>query len=145
MIRVVAALILICDFTIANAQNYPPGRFQIGGYPFSCQGAWTIVTPQLDNLGRSSPGGPIYLRRDLAGYPTAFIAFLFAHECAHHLGEMNETAADQFAVCMGKQQGWLSPQGISQVCQVTLPSPGSWFHLPGPQRCASMLDAYQTC
>lgn len=145
MIRFLAALIFMLNSTIANAQNYPPGSFQIGGYPFSCRGAWTIVTPQLDNLGRSSPGGPIYLRSDLGGYPVAFIGFLYAHECAHHLGQMNETAADQFSVCIGKEQGWLNPQGILQVCQITLPSPGSWYHLPGPQRCAVMLNTYDNC
>jgi hypothetical protein len=128
-----------------GARPFPPGTFRIGGFPFSCQTATTIVVPNLGDLGRASPNGPIYMDASLNSYPLAFIGFVYAHECAHHLGQMNETRADRFAVCIGKRQGWLSPQGLSQVCAATVGTPGSWAHLPGPARCQTMIQAYASC
>jgi len=141
-----AFMFFIFSFQVATAQVcYPPGTLNWNGISIACGRATTCITPNLDNLGRASPGGTIYLRSDLNNYGDAFSIFLFAHECAHHMGIMNETQADAFAVCLGKQQGWLNEFGLQQVCAVALPSPGSWTHLPGPARCAAMISAYNNC
>lgn len=126
-------------------QVYPPGAFRIGDYPFACGQAPVIVTPHIDGVGQASIGGPIVLHRDIEKFPLAFIGFVFAHECAHHLGEVSELRADTFAACLGKRQGWLTPAGLEEVCRITLPTRMTWMHLPGPLRCAGMIKAYRSC
>jgi len=148
-LRAISAFIfsfMLLGSAVSFAQScYPPGTLRWNGLPLTCGGATTCITPNLDNLGRAAPGGTIYLRSDLNNYGSTFSIFLFSHECAHYQGIMNETQADAFAVCLGKRQGWLNEFGLRQVCAVTLPSRGSWTHLPGPARCAAMIRAYRSC
>jgi hypothetical protein len=132
--------------TLAAAQtmNYPPGTFFIGGYPFGCGNATVTVVNGLGDLGRAAPGQFLALDASLNNYPVEVIGFVFAHECAHFMGQMNEDAADAMAIQMGKQQGWISLFGLQQICQSVYFSPGSWTHFPGPLRCQRLMQFYSS-
>jgi hypothetical protein len=68
----------------------------------------------------------------------------YAHECGHHLYGSDENTADAFATKLGRDQGWLSPWDINQICQGLWLSPGDWTHLPGPARCQMIIYYYNT-
>ena len=144
---IAAALCSLLAWTpAATAQvgQYPPGTFFIGGYPFTCGNAVVSVVHNLGDMGKAAPGQFLALDATLANYPVEVIGFVFAHECAHFLGQMDEDAADGIALQMGKQQGWISPFGLQQICQSILMSPGDWTHFPGPMRCQRMIQYYNS-
>jgi hypothetical protein len=140
------ALTLLATGPVASAQvgQYLPGTFYIGGYPFSCGNAVVSVVYNLGDMGKAAPGQFLALDASLTSYPVQVIGFVFAHECAHFMGQMDEDAADGIALQMGKQQGWISPLGLQQICQSVLMSPGDWTHFPGPYRCQRMLQYYNS-
>ncbi|OYX46154.1 MAG: hypothetical protein B7Y90_16810 [Alphaproteobacteria bacterium 32-64-14] len=128
----------------AQVMNYPPGQFFIGGYPFTCGNATVSVVNGLGDLGKASPGQLLALDASLNNYPVEVIGFVFAHECAHFMGQMNEDSADAMAIQMGKQQGWISPYGLQQICASVYFSAGSWTHFPGPMRCQRLMQFYSS-
>ena len=128
--------------TVISQQCYPPGTFSIAGYPFTCQGATTCIDPSIGEMGRAAPGQGMYLHPMLNAYPAGVIGFVFAHECAHFLGDMNEQSADVWAIRVGRNQGWINQFTINQICQSVYFSPGDWTHFPGPMRCQNMINAF---
>lgn len=150
MVRTKAAGLVaaLCSFfaltPAADAQvgDYQPGTFTIAGYPFSCGNAVVSVRYNVGDLGKAAPGQFLVLDAALARYPPEVIGFVFTHECAHFMGEMNEDAADAIALQTGKRQGWISPYGLQQICQSVFMSPGDWTHFPGPVRCQRMTAYY---
>ena len=136
---------IIVMFVVPNstfAQSYPPGTFSIAGVPFNCMNATTHITPGLGDLGRAVPGQGIWLNPILNSYPVGVIGFIFAHECAHFLGIMNEQEADSWAIQVGRNQDWINPGTVNEICQSVYFLPGTWTHFPGPLRCANMIDAF---
>jgi hypothetical protein len=128
----------------AQVMWYPPGTFFIAGYSFVCGNATVQVVNGLGDMGKAAPGQFLALDASLNNYPAQVIGFVFAHECAHYMGQMNEDAADGIALQMGKQQGWISPYGLQQICQSVLFTPGDWTHFPGPVRCQRMIQYYNS-
>lgn len=57
---------------------------------------------------------------------------------------MNEQAADAWAIKIGRNQGWINPQTVQQICQSVYFSSGDWTHFPGPARCQLMIQAFNT-
>lgn len=136
---------LLYPLSEAQAQQcFPQGTFHIAGYPFSCGPATTCIDPNIGDLGRAVPGQAIWLNPMLNNYPVGVIGFVFAHECAHFLGNMNEQAADAWAIKIGRNQGWINPQTVQQICQSVYFSSGDWTHFPGPARCQLMIQAFNT-
>ena len=134
---------LICVVPPAKAQAYPPGTFSIDGFRVSCGNTFTIVTPDIPGIAYAMPGR-ILLHPMLASYPTGVKLLVYTHECAHQFVGPNEVAADAWAIKLGRNQGWINPQVLNQICQAVFFSPGDWTHFPGPQRCQMMIHAYQT-
>lgn len=123
-------------------QCFPPGAFYIAGYPFNCGQATTCINPNIGDMGRAEPGQAIWLNPILNSYPVGVIGFVFAHECAHFQGIMNEQAADAWAIKIGRSQLWINPQTVQQICQSVYFSNGDWTHFPGPARCQLMIQAF---
>jgi hypothetical protein len=125
-------------------QVIPPGQFRIGPYPVACQQAVTIIAGmELGDVARATYGqiylnGPIFFSQ-----PIAVQLFVYAHECAHALGIMNEAQADCFSIRLGRQQGWVNPATLPQMCASVFGSVGDWTHMPGPHRCQLMLACAQ--
>ena len=136
-------LVMFVSANSALAQRcYPPGTLRIAGMPFNCGAATTCVDARIGDLGRAAPGQGIWLHPALNSYPPGVIGFLFAHECAHFLGIMDEQEADRWAIRIGRDQGWINLLTVQQICQAFYFSPGDWTHFPGPLRCANMVDTF---
>lgn len=136
-------VVLLIPANVGAQQCYPPGTFSIAGYPFSCRGAVTCIDPRIGDIGRAAPGQGILLNPILNNYPAGVIGFVFAHECAHYLGTTDEQAADRWAIRIGRQQGWINPETVNQICQSVYFTSGDWTHFPGPLRCQNMIDAFR--
>lgn len=130
---VVAAVSALLPLPL-RAQTMLGPNPNIGGIPMVCKGAMTLVYPHgaLGDIARASPGR-IMLDQAFFSLPPFVQRFVWGHECGHIVG-MNEIGADCLAVKFGKQQGWLSYQGLQQVKVSLVNTAGSWTHLPGPHR-----------
>jgi hypothetical protein len=126
-----------------STQQCSQGSAIIGGWPMGCA-ATICLAPDLDNVARGGPG-LILLNPSLFTLPAPVQQFVFAHECAHVQGIMNEQAADCQAICWGKQIGRITPWTLEQLCQSVWLTPGDWTHFPGPARCSVMNACYQSC
>lgn len=129
--------------SIIRAQSFPPGSFLLDGYPAGCGQAWTIVTPNIADVAYALPG-QILLHPMLVfgGAPTGVKHFVYAHECAHQFVGSNEPEADAWAIRLGRDQGWIDPFVLDQICQSVWFAPGDWTHFPGPLRCKIMVDVF---
>jgi hypothetical protein len=124
-------------------QNLGPSPI-LAGVPVSCGGANTFVVPGLADIAMARPEG-IFLRSDFFMLPGIVQVFTYAHECAHLAAVGgNESAADCWAVQLGRNQGWLTGPGLQVVGQFFINNPGDWTHAPGPQRVALMWQCMQT-
>jgi hypothetical protein len=126
-----------------SAQQCSQGVAIIGGRPMSCP-AIICLAPGLDDVARGG-SGQVFLNPTLFSLPDPVQQFVFAHECAHAQGIMNEQAADCQAICWGKQLGAITPLMLQQLCQAVWLTPGDWTHFPGPARCSMMSACYQSC
>jgi hypothetical protein len=125
------------------AQQCSQGVMVVGGRPMSCP-ATICWAPGLDDVARGGPG-QMLLHPRFTELPASVQQFVFAHECAHVQGIMNEQAADCQAICWSKQVGALTPVVLQQICESVLLSPGDWTHFPGPARCSVMGACYRSC
>ncbi len=123
---------------------YPPGTLRISGYPFTCRNAPTIIDPRIGDIARAAPGQAIWMHPMVNNFPPGVIGFVFAHECAHFIGIRDEQQADRWAIKIGRNQGWIVPSTVNQICQSVYFSSGDWTHFPGPLRCANMVNAFST-
>jgi hypothetical protein len=144
ILQYVVALFILSTGSALSQQCFPPGYFSISGYPFNCGAATTCIDPSIGDIGRAFPGQGIWLHPMLNNYPPGVIGFVFAHECAHFLGNMDEQAADAWAIRIGRDQGWIDEGTVQQICQSVFFSPGDWTHFPGPVRCQLMIEAFLT-
>jgi hypothetical protein len=128
----------------ALAQQYvPPGGLVIDGIPVNCGNVGTVLGgDEIGDVARAIPGQILLNWARFNAYPTAMKMFTYAHECGHQLYGSNENVADEFAVKLGRAQGWLRPWDIQQICQGVWMSPGDWTHLPGPARCQNIVAYY---
>ena len=81
----------------------------------------------------------------LLNLPNENQLFWYLHECAHvSIPTRNEDVADCAAVKYGRDNGWITPQGIHSICTYFQGNPGDWTHSPGYVRCQNMSACYQT-
>lgn len=114
----------------------------IAGIPLSCNGAISYVA-YIPDIAMAQPGVLLF-HPNYFSLPADVQWFIYAHECGHQIFGGNEQAADCWAIKLGRDQGFFSPQSIHQICAFTFSSPGDWSHLPGPLRCQHMQVCYQT-
>lgn len=114
----------------------------IAGVQLQCGGAVSYIAGITD-IAMATPGA-MYFRPDYFFLPPSIQWFIYAHECAHQMVGSNEPAADCWAVRLGRNQGFFTPQAMQEICAYTFPSPGDWTHLPGPARCYQMQVCYNT-
>ena len=130
--------------SISGAQQLvPPGMFTIGGKPFQCGGIPTLLFPGGGDIATATPGFINLNWPMFSSKPLAVQAYVYAHECAHHLGA-DENAADCWAVKIGRNQGFLDVASIHQICQAVWFSPGDWTHFPGHARCQNMIACFSS-
>jgi hypothetical protein len=108
----------------------------------SCGQRPTVLDNQLDDYGAAYPGFLILNPRLLARVSTPVKLWIHAHECGHQFRGPDEETADCFAVQRGRRMGWLTPEGLEEVCRFISPAKGDSMHLSGSYRCEYMRKCY---
>jgi hypothetical protein len=120
----------------------PHGDLVIDNQRLYCGRRPTVLDHNLDDYGAAFPGFLILNPKLMARVSTPVKLWIYAHECGHQFRGPDEATADCFAVQRGRRQGWLTAQGLSQVCQFIKPAKGSWMHPAGPERCELMQKCF---
>ncbi len=122
------------------------GTVAIAGRTMRCGNIRSRLDPGLDNLGLSVPDralivvNPALLSRE----PETVRLFVFAHECGHHHVGGSELGADCWAVKRGLSEGWLSRDGLKQVCRSFGNMPETSTHPSAARRCSNLDRCFAT-
>jgi hypothetical protein len=125
-----------------DAQIVKPGELKLDGKRMLCGNRPTVLDSQLDDYGAAYPGFLILNPRLMAKISTPVKMWIHAHECGHQFRGPDEETADCFAVQRGRREGWLTPEGLNEVCQFISPAKGDSMHFAGSHRCAYMRQCY---
>jgi len=120
-----------------------PGEFALDGRKQLCGQRPTVVDSQLDDYGAAYPGFLIMNPRLLERVSTPVKQWIYAHECGHQFRGPDEETADCFAVQRGRRQGWLTQEGLEEVCTFISPAKGDAMHFSGSYRCEYMRKCYE--
>jgi hypothetical protein len=124
------------------AKIISPGQLTLDGRRMTCGQRPTVIDDQLDDYGAAYPGFLILNSKLMARVPTAVKQWIYSHECGHQFRGPDEETADCFAVQRGRRQGWLTPDGLEEICSFIRPSKGSSMHFSGSHRCEVMRKCY---
>ncbi len=127
---------------VGNARIIPAGGLVLDGNKLICGRRPTVLDPSLDDYGAAYPGFLILNPKLISRVPTAVKLWIYSHECGHQFRGPSEEAADCFAVQRGRRQGWLTTDGLNQICKFIRPAKGSSMHFSGPQRCELMRSCF---
>jgi hypothetical protein len=125
-----------------DAQVLGPGELILDGHPQTCGQRPTVVDSQLDDYGAAYPGFLILNPRLIAKVSTPVKRWIYAHECGHQFRGPDEETADCFAVQRGLRQGWLTHEGLEEVCRFIAPAKRDSMHVAGSHRCEYMRQCY---
>jgi hypothetical protein len=118
------------------------GELSLDGRKLVCGKRPTVLDTQLDDYGAAYPGFLILNPKLLAKVSTPVKLWIHAHECGHQFRGPDEETADCFAVQRGRRQGWLTPDGLEEVCRFISPAKGDSMHFSGSHRCELMRKCY---
>jgi hypothetical protein len=126
-----------------DARIVPAGSFTMDGQKVTCGRRPTVLNSRLNDYGAAYPTFLILNPKLLAKLKsTAVKLWVVAHECGHQFRGPDEAVADCFAVRRGRRQGWLTPQGLEEVCAFVGQAKGDSMHFAGAQRCQAMRMCY---
>ena len=126
----------------SGAKLLQPGEFMLDGRPQRCGQRPVVVDDQLDDYGAAYPGFLIMNSRLLDRVSTPVKQWIFAHECGHQFRGPDEETADCFAVQRGRRYGWLTTEGLDEVCNFISPAKGDSMHFSGSYRCDQMRKCF---
>lgn len=125
-----------------DARILQPGDLKLDGFKMTCGQRPTVLDNQLDDYGAAYPGFLILNPKLIDRVPTVVKKWIFAHECGHQFRGPDEETADCFAVQRGRRQGWLSAEGLDEICKFIKPAKGDSMHFSGSHRCDQMRKCY---
>ena len=125
-----------------EAHLLPPGEFVLDGRKQLCGQRPTVIDNTLDDYGAAYPGFLIMNPKLLNKVSTPVKQWIYAHECGHQFRGPDEETADCFAVQRGRRQGWLTPDGVEEICTFISPAKGDGMHFSGSHRCEYMRKCY---
>jgi hypothetical protein len=125
-----------------EAKVVSPGELVIDGRKVICGKRPTVLDNKLDDYGAAYPGFLILNPKLLTRVSPAVKLWIHAHECGHQYRGPDEETADCFAVQRGRRQGWLTPEGLEEVCRFISPAKGDSMHFSGSHRCEAMRQCY---
>jgi hypothetical protein len=125
-----------------DAKIVAAGELVIEGRKVICGKRPTVLDNKLDDYGAAYPGFLILNPKLLAKVSTPVKLWIHAHECGHQYRGPDEETADCFAVQRGRRQGWLTPEGLEEVCRFISPAKGDSMHFSGSHRCDAMRRCY---
>jgi hypothetical protein len=126
----------------AGAKLVPPGELKLDERTVICGRRPTVLDEKLDDYGAAYPGFLILNPKLMAKVSTPVKLWIHAHECGHQYRGPDEETADCFAVQRGRRQGWLTPDGLEEVCRFIAPAKGDSMHFSGSHRCEAMRRCY---
>ncbi len=126
----------------ADAKVVPANELAIDGRKVICGKRPTVLDNKLDDYGAAYPGFLILNPKLLAKVSTPVKLWIHAHECGHQYRGPDEETADCFAVQRGRRQGWLTLEGLEEVCRFISPAKGDSMHFSGSHRCEAMRKCY---
>lgn len=121
------------------------GKLKVAGRTMTCGRTPTLISRGFWDYGGAGGAGRkvIILNPDkLATLPEAVRLYVYAHECGHQIYGASEPRADCYAVRRGKREGWLTGEGMKQICNFLEDHPGDYVHPPGPERCEKMIKCF---
>jgi hypothetical protein len=125
-----------------NVKLVEAGDLKIDGHTMICGKRPTVIDNTFDSWGGAYPGYLILNKERLKNLSTPVKLFVYAHECGHQFIGRNEEAADCFGVKRGRRYGWLTEEGLAQVCDFISKLKGDADHAAGPRRCEKMRRCY---
>jgi hypothetical protein len=125
-----------------DAALVPPSEYKIDGNRVHCGQRPTVTDNSLDDYGAAYPGFLIMNPRLLDRVSTPVKMWIYAHECGHQFRGPEEAAADCFAVQRGRAMGWLTSEGLDEVCKFIGPAKGDSMHFSGERRCEHMRQCF---
>lgn len=125
-----------------DAMIVAPGDLTLDKRRLTCGRRPTVMDDKLDDYGAAYPGFLILNPRLLGRVSTPVKLWIFAHECGHQFRGPDEETADCFAVQRGRREGWLTPEGLEEVCRFIAPARGDTMHFSGSYRCQAMRQCY---
>ncbi len=125
-----------------GARIIPPGELSLDNRRMVCGHRPTVLDDQLDDYGAAYPGFLILNPKLLARVSTPVKLWIYAHECGHQFRGPDEETADCFAVQRGRRQGWLTADGIEEICRFIAPAKGDSMHFSGSHRCEYMRQCF---
>lgn len=126
-----------------DARIVPAGMLEIDGHKIVCGRRPTVLDSKLDDYGAAFPGFLILNPKLLARIKSLPVKLsIHAHECGHQFRGPDEETADCFAVQRGRRQGWLTPEGLEDVCLFMAPAKADNVHYTGAKRCQAMKECY---
>lgn len=125
-----------------DAKIIPVGQLVVDNRRLYCGQRPTVLDSKLDDYGAAYPGFLILNPRLLSRVSTPVKLWIHAHECAHQFRGPDEETADCFAVQRGRREGWLTPEGLEDVCRFIAPARSTSMHLSGSHRCEAMRQCY---
>jgi hypothetical protein len=125
-----------------DAQILPAGQLKLDNRRLLCGQRPTVLDNNLDDYGAAYPGFLILNPKLLSKVSTPVKLWIHAHECGHQFRGPDEETADCFAVQRGRRQGWLTPEGLEEVCRFIAPAKGDSMHFSGSHRCETMRQCY---
>jgi hypothetical protein len=118
------------------------GELKLDGRKLLCGQRPTVLDNNLDDYGAAYPGFLILNPKLLGKVSTPVKMWIHAHECGHQFRGADEETADCFAVQRGRRQGWLTLEGLEEVCRFIAPAKGDSMHFSGSHRCETMRKCY---
>jgi hypothetical protein len=125
-----------------DAKIVAAGELKLDGRKMTCGQRPTVLDGQLDDYGAAYPGFLILNPKLIAKVSTTVKLWIFAHECGHQFRGPDEETADCFAVQRGRRQGWLTSDGVEEVCKFISPAKGDSMHFSGSHRCEQMRKCF---
>jgi hypothetical protein len=125
-----------------NAKLIPYNELKLDGRKVNCGKRPTVLDEKLDDYGAAYPGFLILNPKLLDKTSPAVKLWIHAHECGHQFRGPDEETADCFAVQRGRRAGWLTPEGLEEVCKFISPAKGDSMHFSGSHRCEAMRRCY---
>lgn len=120
------------------------GTLLIGGRSLRCGKNRNVLDRRLPNLGLAAPGVLVFNPRELGQWSDTVRLFVFHHECGHHKVGASELGSDCWAVKQGVRDGWLTREGLGQVCRSFGGGPATDTHPSGARRCGNIDRCFAT-
>ena len=126
-----------------GAELVAAGELKIDGQKLLCGQRPTVLDPALDDYAAAYPGFIILNPTLIAKVSMPVKQWIYAQSCGYQFRGPDPKIADCFAAQRGRRQGWLTVDGLEEVCRFIAPARGDKDHLSGPKRCELMRECFK--